>query len=110
MSSYMQLIVNEIYLRTKGQIKIVFEPGVKEFEYGNPRLSVQPVTTRNAAALGFVRTEGQKKVSELLSANADPDIRADLDETDRVRSLGKNYKCSLLTSGFHRTLIKSAIS
>ena len=87
MSSYIQLIVNEIIIRKPeaNDISVVFEPGVKQFEYGNPALSKIPTTSRVAASSGFSRPEalGGQKTSALLSAQADQQTRDDLDEVDR---------------------------
>lgn len=87
MSSYLQLIVNELMLRKPegSEIHVLFEPGVKRFEYGNPALSKIPTTSRVANSSGFSRPEvlhGQK-TSALLSESADQKTRDDLDEVDR---------------------------
>lgn len=58
MSSYNQIIINEIMLRAPNneQITIIFEPRAHVFPYGKPRISVQPTVTRETASTGgFVR-------------------------------------------------------
>lgn len=59
MSSYLQIITNELILRTvKGQIQVIFEPGARKFGYGRPRISVQPPPSRESkqgAGTGFFR-------------------------------------------------------
>mmetsp|Transcript_11130 Transcript_11130/g.12250 ORF Transcript_11130/g.12250 Transcript_11130/m.12250 type:complete len:527 (+) Transcript_11130:41-1621(+) len=83
MSSYNQIIVNEIILRTKEkQVKVLFEPGIEPFDYGHPRISSQPVSnirTQNT----FVRRDALPKTSALLSKNVDKKIKSDLDLTDQ---------------------------
>jgi hypothetical protein len=88
MSSYLQVITNELFLRAQEKksssgppVKVVFEPGVPEFAYGNPRISMQPTRSRGTA--GFIRPESQKRTSELLSSNAPKKLKDDLDETDK---------------------------
>lgn len=87
MSSYVQLIVNELMIRKPeaNDVQVIFEPGVKRFEYGNPALSKIPPASRQAASSGFTRPEafGGQKTSVLLSAQADQQTRDDLDEVDR---------------------------
>eukprot|EP01125_Pyxidicula_operculata_P009253 TRINITY_DN3057_c0_g1_i1.p1 TRINITY_DN3057_c0_g1~~TRINITY_DN3057_c0_g1_i1.p1 ORF type:complete len:532 (+),score=145.78 TRINITY_DN3057_c0_g1_i1:41-1636(+) len=84
MSSYIQIITNEILLRTKeGQVQVQFEPGSTVFEYDHPRISVQPTTTRKTAGGGFVRKEAQIKTSSLLTENASQETRDALDEVDK---------------------------
>jgi len=84
MSSYLQLIVNELLLRApKDAIQVTFEPGVKQFEYNNPALSKIPPSSRSAVSSGFSRPEAAVKTSTLLSATADQQTRDELDEVDR---------------------------
>lgn len=85
MSSYIQLIVNELILRCpKGSVQVIFEPGVRQFEYDNPALSKIPPTSRTAQSSGFSRPEATSRPSALLlSATADQQTRDDLDEVDR---------------------------
>lgn len=87
MSSYVQLIVNELVLRKPSDhdIPVTFEPGVKQFEYNDPQLSRIPPASRTAASSGFSRPEAassQQKTSALLSATADQQTKDDLDEVD----------------------------
>jgi len=82
MTSYLQIVTNEIVLRTKEhQVQVVFEPGVKKFLYGNPRLSVLPMKSLRSANT-FVRKEAQQKTSALLSENAPQKLKDDMDMTD----------------------------
>lgn len=95
MSSYLQVITNEIVLRlqeSQGEvqqpvaIKVQFEPGVKQFEYGDPRISVQPTRVRDGGqggGPGFYRKDAGKSASQLLSNNASQKVREDLDVTDQ---------------------------
>jgi hypothetical protein len=94
MSSYLQVITNEIVLRLNESraeteqpttIKVQFEPGVKPFEYGDARISVQPTRMRETGqgGPGFFRKEAQKKTSELLSGNSSSKLKEDLDLTDQ---------------------------
>ncbi len=95
MSSYLQVITNEIVLRLQesqgdtpqpATIKVQFEPGVKQFEYGDPRISVQPTRVRDAGqggGPGFYRKDATKSTSQLLSGNASQKLREDLDTTDQ---------------------------
>eukprot|EP01122_Echinamoeba_exundans_P017571 TRINITY_DN938_c0_g1_i3.p1 TRINITY_DN938_c0_g1~~TRINITY_DN938_c0_g1_i3.p1 ORF type:complete len:339 (+),score=72.26 TRINITY_DN938_c0_g1_i3:601-1617(+) len=83
MSSYLQVITNELVLRApKDKVKVVFEPGVRTFAYKDPRISMQPTVSRATATTGFVRNDARQKTSDLLSAGADAQLRKDLDETD----------------------------
>lgn len=96
MSSYLQVITNEMVLRLKesqgdqqtATINVQFEPGVKQFEYGDARISVQPTRVRDASAgqgggPGFYRKDASKSASQLLSNNASQKVRDDLDLTDQ---------------------------
>jgi hypothetical protein len=87
MSSYVQLIVNELTLRypsEQGSIQVTFEPGVKHFDYNNPAISKIPPSSRSATSSGFSRSEATGvKTSSLLSATADQQTKDDLDEMDR---------------------------
>lgn len=85
MSSYIQLIVNELLLRApKDTVQVVFEPGTRPFEYNNPKLSTIPPTSRSAVKSGFSRPEAAvgARTSSLLSATADEQTRRDLDAVD----------------------------
>jgi hypothetical protein len=95
MSSYLQVITNEIVLRLQESqgdaqqpvtIKVQFEAGVKQFEYGDPRISVQPTRVRDGGqggGPGFYRKDAGKSASQLLSNNASQKVREDLDMTDQ---------------------------
>eukprot|EP01120_Amphizonella_sp_Union-15-10_P002768 TRINITY_DN13061_c0_g1_i1.p1 TRINITY_DN13061_c0_g1~~TRINITY_DN13061_c0_g1_i1.p1 ORF type:complete len:461 (-),score=88.31 TRINITY_DN13061_c0_g1_i1:33-1415(-) len=83
MSSYVQIITNELVLRTQeGQVAVEFEPGVKQFPFGDPRISVLPMKSTRSANT-FMRKEAQIKTSNLLSDNVSQKIRNDMDETDK---------------------------
>eukprot|EP01126_Amoeba_proteus_P043656 TRINITY_DN4802_c0_g1_i11.p1 TRINITY_DN4802_c0_g1~~TRINITY_DN4802_c0_g1_i11.p1 ORF type:complete len:144 (-),score=40.97 TRINITY_DN4802_c0_g1_i11:229-660(-) len=85
MSSYLQIITNELVLRARDSnvvLKIVFEPGTSRFHYGNPRISATPPITREQAKNNFVRLEGLYKTSDLLSTNAPQQVKDDLREVD----------------------------
>ena len=84
MSSYNQLLVNELVLRGKEHSHVVpvsFELGTKSFAYDDPSLSKLPLV--NSRGSQFGRREAQIKVSELLSNDASQQTKDDLDETDR---------------------------
>eukprot|EP01126_Amoeba_proteus_P064609 TRINITY_DN9068_c0_g1_i1.p1 TRINITY_DN9068_c0_g1~~TRINITY_DN9068_c0_g1_i1.p1 ORF type:complete len:542 (-),score=102.42 TRINITY_DN9068_c0_g1_i1:36-1661(-) len=84
MSSYLQVIVNELYLRSKEgnhQIQVCFEPGATTFQYADPRISATSTrATRNENAT-FVR-KGQLTVAGLIS-NASPQAKSALEEVDK---------------------------
>lgn len=51
-TSFVQAVVNEIVLRTKqGQVSVVFEPGVKEFQYGSLVIRSQTLKSSRGASL-----------------------------------------------------------
>jgi len=52
-SSYNQIILNELYYRTQGKIKVVFEPGSSVFEYGISKISITAPAPRKAVEKGF---------------------------------------------------------
>jgi hypothetical protein len=85
MSSYLQIVANEIILRTKSdQVQVIFEPGSNKFDYGRARISVQPPNNRDTGATGgFFRKENQIKTSSLLSENASEETRQALNEVDK---------------------------
>jgi len=84
MSSYLQIITNELVLRCKDdqEIQVLFEPTSEKFEYGNPKITVQPSTKRRNVTSGFFRIESQTKTSSLLSDDVDEQTKKDMDETD----------------------------
>jgi len=83
MSSYLQIITNEIVLRTpKGQVEVIFEPNVEKFEYGNPKITVPSPTARKTHLSGFFNRE-QTSTSSLLSNEVDEQTKKDMDETDK---------------------------
>jgi len=70
MSSYLQIITNEIILRAKDlkiEIEVIFE-GDKSFDYDHVSISKQPPITRQQAGkfTGFFRKENQINTSDLL--------------------------------------------
>lgn len=84
MSSYLQLITNELILRCPpNTVQVTFEPGVRHFEYNNPALSKIPPTSRTVQSSGFSRPEATQKTSALLTTTADQQTRDDLDEVDK---------------------------
>jgi len=83
MSSFLQIIVNELVLRSpENSFKVIFEPGVESFQYGEPKISIQPTTSRQTKQ-GFIRKEGQIKTSSLLSDSVSQQTKDDLDESDK---------------------------
>lgn len=91
MSSYLQLIVNELALRCKvidqdgtetHSLKVVWEPGVRRFEFDDPALTRIPTTSRAAQTSGFSRYESTIATSSLLSATADQETRDAINEVD----------------------------
>eukprot|EP01127_Copromyxa_protea_P002557 TRINITY_DN1245_c0_g1_i2.p1 TRINITY_DN1245_c0_g1~~TRINITY_DN1245_c0_g1_i2.p1 ORF type:complete len:455 (-),score=67.76 TRINITY_DN1245_c0_g1_i2:108-1472(-) len=84
MSSYIQIITNELILRAKDigtSLDVVFEPGAQKFDYGNARISATPPVSRDSNST-FVRFEGLVKTSSLLSANAPQQVKDDLKQVD----------------------------
>lgn len=92
MSSYLQLIVNQLYLRGVEQNggkgpQVEWEPGVVRFDYTDPRLPhfsplprAQPGAGGAATSSAFVRP-GQAKLSSLTST-ATEEQKRDLDRVD----------------------------
>ncbi|EAL73248.1 GRAM domain-containing protein [Dictyostelium discoideum AX4] len=58
-SSYIQNVVNEIVLRSNGKYgkapQVIFEPGIKEFIYGNPTIRFIPSSGRSQQSSLFTR-------------------------------------------------------
>ncbi|EGG17374.1 GRAM domain-containing protein [Cavenderia fasciculata] len=85
-SSYIQNIVNEFVLRSNFKLgkaaKVIFEPGVKQFAYGNPTIKFIPSVGRqqqNQALFGRTNTSG---VSHVVK-NASEDVREALMQQDK---------------------------
>jgi hypothetical protein len=105
MSSYNQIIVNEIYYRTKGKIKVVFEPGAPVFEYGIERISTDPPVIRKEVEKGFVfrgNNPGFKLASLISDTPDNQETRSQLEEVDTHLTqisaiLGRVYDMSLVT-------------
>jgi len=85
MSSYLQIITNEIVLRCKkDQVQVIFEPSVEKFEYGNPKIiTKQTPSIRKNITSGFFHRVESRQTSSLLSDNVDDQTKQDLDETDK---------------------------
>uniref|UniRef100_A0A6B2L835 t-SNARE coiled-coil homology domain-containing protein n=1 Tax=Arcella intermedia TaxID=1963864 RepID=A0A6B2L835_9EUKA len=84
MSSYNQIIVNELYFRTDGNISIQFEIGSNPFEYGLAKISTVPPSARKAVQNGFfLRGENQGfKTSSLMGEDVSQEVKDQLDEVD----------------------------
>lgn len=57
MSSYIQALTNQVWARCKKlghNINVVFEPGVRKFEYMDDRVCVMPQASRDGAGLFFL--------------------------------------------------------
>jgi len=81
-SSYNQIIVNELYRRTKGKVNIMFEVGSFQFPYGVPILStVPPIRRPTAQGFFYSGNNEQIKLSSLLS-NQNSEAKQQLDEVD----------------------------
>lgn len=92
-SSYLQLVTNELLLRCTHHKKVVipveFEKRATTFDYGDPILSLAPATqntTRQQLSggdSGFQRRTDYGKTSDLLSPNVAPEVKRELDQTDK---------------------------
>jgi len=86
MCSYLQILTNEIMSRTKpNQVKVIFEPGSREFSYNSPLITYLPTPTANDRKTGgFLRKHNanQIKTSQLLD-HADEATKKALDEVDK---------------------------
>jgi hypothetical protein len=85
MSSYLQIITNELFLRSKEakhEVQVIFEPQSISFDFGNPRVSATP-PLQNREGGGFFRKENQIKTSALLSSHASQETREALDAVDK---------------------------
>jgi hypothetical protein len=85
MSSYLQIITNELFLRSKEakhEVQVIFEPQSITFDFGNPRVSATP-PLQNREGGGFFRKENQIKTSALLSSHASQETREALDAVDK---------------------------
>ncbi|KYQ96754.1 GRAM domain-containing protein [Tieghemostelium lacteum] len=84
-SSFIQNIVNEIVLRSNGKYgkapKVVFEPGLKEFPYGDPIIRFIPSTGRQNQSALFTRASSLG-VSNVIK-NASEDVKNALLEQDK---------------------------
>jgi len=105
MSSYNQIILNELFYRTKGKIKVVFEPGATVFDYGIERISTAPPVVRKEVEKGFVfrgNNPGFKLASLISDTPNNQEVKSQLEEVDthltQISSiLGRVYDMSLVT-------------
>lgn len=89
MSSYLQVITNQIWSRAKKQgaePPVVFEPNVRKFEYKDDRVCIVPQSSResqatNSSSNSFARPVTNMKTSNLLD-NVDQQTRNDMDYVD----------------------------
>jgi len=82
MSSHIQGIVNELALRCPGG-KVLFEPGIRTFQYGSRALCQRAVKVgRDGGGGGMFRAK-QKLASNVLSDNVTDQTKAAFDEQDR---------------------------
>jgi len=83
MSSYLQIITNEIKLRGPNkEISVIFEPGIRPFDYHHISISIQPVLSREQEASGFFRSENQIKLSNVITTE-DQETKQALQKVDR---------------------------
>jgi hypothetical protein len=83
MSSYLQIMTNEIKLRAPNakEIEVTFEQGVLPFEYNHISISIQPTLSRTQQSSGFFRSENQFRLSTLITTDAE--TKEDLHKVDR---------------------------
>jgi len=94
MSSFVQMITNELYLRTRSRrdcsagAAVMFEPGVRRFGYGDPLLrtyaleSALDLAHLDASEKALFRARRFKKTTEDVVTKADAKTKADLDKVD----------------------------
>jgi len=93
LSSYLQVITNELMLHaeSKSQIQIIFEPLAKKFQFGSFRISNELSTqigkgristAGNAAGGGFRRGTNTQKASAILSDNCNQELKQEFDEQE----------------------------
>lgn len=95
MSSYVQMIANELFLRTRDArsssskgCDVVFEPGVRVFGYGDPLLRTYALESAldeahfDAGEKALFRARRFQKTTEEVVTKADPKTRSDLDKVD----------------------------
>ncbi len=70
-SSYIQAIVNEFFFRSP-EAKTVFEPIVRQFDYGSPLIVVAPKTRYDAGSTTFFGVK--KSTADLLSDEVAPEV------------------------------------
>lgn len=89
MSSYLQVITNELYLRSPdNQIEVIFEYGIPRFAYGDKRITRMPIKERNSQGNFFSRET--VKTSSLLSEKSSSELKKDFDESDANYNLITN--------------------
>ncbi|EGC37839.1 hypothetical protein DICPUDRAFT_149475, partial [Dictyostelium purpureum] len=85
-SSYIQNIVNEIVLRSNGKYgkapKVIFEPGIKEFVYGNPTIRFIPSAGRANQQSSLFTRASTLGISHFVK-DAPEDIKGALLEQDK---------------------------
>jgi len=84
MSSYLQVMTNEIKLRAPNseEIEVIFEAGIRPFEYNHISISIQPVLSRQQVTSGFFRSENQLKLSNIIQTD-DEETKTALQKVDR---------------------------
>lgn len=89
MSSYLQVITNELYLRSPdNQIDVIFEHGIPKFTYGDKRITRMPIKERTSQGNFFSREP--IKTSSLLSDKSSNELKKDFDESDANYNLISN--------------------
>jgi len=84
-SSHLQMIANEVELRTGGRAKIVFEPGTRKFEYGDDWLRRHPLqSNRSRADSSLNLFDRQSMRTTDIISTAPTEITEAMDRTDDI--------------------------
>jgi len=84
MSSYNQIIVNELYYRMNGTPKISFDPGSTVFQFATADISIQAPAPRKEVKNGFFIQSNNPgfKTSSLMGDDVSQSVKDDLDTVD----------------------------
>ncbi|KAL6062727.1 hypothetical protein QOT17_011171 [Balamuthia mandrillaris] len=89
-SSYLQAIVNEMYLRV-ATCQVVFEAGAKSFDYGDPSLVIATKKSRDDGGGGSAFFGVRKQAPDLVSDNVSQEVKQALqeqqDDLDQIEML-----------------------
>lgn len=97
-SSFVQMIVNEIFIRTNRRVSPLYEPGTRQFEYGNVKLREYPLQSSRDASSKLFQRQAIKTADIVVNESTPEVVKNDLQEVDELLDhISKRVSCIEVT-------------